>query len=268
MTSLIRDIDRVWIRNSFVLDYWSFGRSDIDITISVPRLNIPLGTKIARFHKMTSSLLGVIGELCIVSEEKNVLTNLSRCINSLELLRDPELCLIIPPPQPTLNEKIVFLHKFIMANWLHDQQNGIRQKKLDYVFNFLNINSSVKDFPRLKTELGILIQSPFNSIIEKIYDDIINEKSIDHYACPPAYHALLFNKRYTFDYDQKLVTKEIEILFLVIKWEIWGAYTNRFFSNFYNFNEHVGRLLFRSKHHLSTKQYFELVSLAISFDLI
>lgn len=245
MMSSIKRIDNIWFRNSLALGYWTFGKSDIDITVCVTNLDEELGKKIIRNHAQIKSFLKVIGELVIIDQATRALDTLKEIINTCELMRDPELCKLIPPPHPTENEKIIFLHKFIINNWEHNKKDKISKRKLRFCFDFLTIPSSDYTFSSLCTHLSSLMQNDsFDSNVELIYDQISRNIPVSNKRIPCNYYALFFNKLYYSNIlpDLPYSSQSKDLLALTIKWEEWASFTNKYDSNLFNFEIHVQNL--------------------------
>jgi hypothetical protein len=263
-------ISDVWFRNSFALGYWTFGKSDIDITVRIDNSSENIEFKVSHLHASLKSIFKIIGELVIVDLSPQR-TQQNLIINSQELLRDPILTKFLSPALPTQNEKIIFLHKFICTNWQHHLQHKISTRKLKYYFDTLGISSSMNSFSfdELCLELGKLLQSPFTREIFSLYNDISFETKLPSQKPAAPYAALFFNKIYhTKLMELENIQLSSALLKLTIKWELWGAYSNQFFPGVYNFKTHIKKIILAARPHLQPDDYLELLDLATGLNLI
>jgi hypothetical protein len=261
------EITAIWFRNSLALGYWSFGRSDIDVTIHVHTLPIELGRQIARTHEFFRKNLKVIGELVIYSDTHK--TTLLECLNYYEVQRDP-LLLGKKKENENLAEKIVFLHKFLVANWKHAESIKMRPEKMSFMLGICNIKSTKSDIDIIKKEIEFLIAEDFNENIEKLYNNIIvHRKGPDELQSLKAYGFLFYNEFCYLPYVKSSVTSlEKEIMVATIKWELWGCFTHRFIGNEQEIKLHIKRVIENSKNILDASQFEELEKLALKLDFL
>lgn len=125
-------IKHVWYRNSLRLNYWSFGRSDIDITIIVNQIKNTDYDRIVYHHNIFKKFFLIIGEVVFfdIKDESFILD----VINSLELKRDPDLINFLNIENLRISEidRIIFLTKFIHANYNSLKDNKVRENKLNF----------------------------------------------------------------------------------------------------------------------------------------
>ena len=247
----IKEIKYIWFRNSLVLSYWFFGKSDIDITIVINNHDVSLIKKISSLHNKIKKIIPIIGEAIIFPEEKkDVLLNL---INPLELNRDKSLKMNFRfQKEVQLADKIVFLNKFIISNWNKKDINKYRQKKIDYFAIASGLNPHVKyKFEDLIAELAKLLgEEPVNFIqnyslvLDKNYQNFSSDMS-------PALYSLLFNQLCYIDLNSTLDNLQKNVLEKTIYWEIWGCYSYQAFLDLPELKEHFERIKINSKKHTS-----------------
>jgi hypothetical protein len=261
------EITAIWYRNSLALGYWSFGRSDIDVTIHVHTLPIELGRKIASTHEFFRKNLKVIGELVIYSDTHKAA--LLECLNFYEGQRDP-LLQKKKKESEYLAEKIVFLHKFLVSNWKHAESLKTRPGKMKYMLGICNVENTRSDIDTLKKEIEFLIDENFNEKIEKLYSDIIvHRKGPDDLQNLKTYGFLFYNEFCYLSYLTSTATSlEKEIMVATIKWELWGCFTHRFIGNEENIKLHIKRVIENSKNVLDTYQFAEIEKLALELDFL
>lgn len=266
MHHAIPEIERVWYRNSLALGYWMPGKSDIDVSIQIKKIDTQLGRKIAHHHRLFRSKCKLLGELVIFSEHHADF--LLQCINYYELQRDPfllQLTRSIKNPSP--EEKIIFLNKFIVANWNHSNRRFIREEKILYLLDLLKLQSPTLDLNGLKSLLGELLKTSFDNDVESFY------QATQRNHCPlsitqTSFYGLLYNKLYF--HNIKFVPTQMDqrLLYLNLKWELWGCFTFRYFEDEDKIRTHIKLLLNNSRKLMGPNKYLEICSLAESLNLL
>lgn len=266
MRRAVPGIERVWFRNSLALGYWVPGKSDIDISIQVKKIDNKLGRKIARCHKLFRSKCKLLGELVIFSEYHA--DSLLQCINYYELQRDPILLQFTGPiKSPSQEEKIIFLHKFIVANWDHNNHRFIRKKKVLHLLELLKLKSQASDLYGLKFLLGSLLGTSFSDDIESFY--ITAQEN----QCPPSiastsFYSLLYNRLYFHNINFTPTQLDQRLLYWNLKWELWGCFTFRYFEDEDKIRPHIRLLLNNSRKLMDPNSYLEICSLAENLNLL
>ncbi|MEA9354971.1 hypothetical protein SHI21_02100 [Bacteriovorax sp. PP10] len=231
------EIKDIWYRNSFCFDYWKFLKSDIDITIVFEKSKKHLIKEISYTHSVFRRFFPIIGELLIYSEDLK--QPLLECVNTYELGRDPFLIekyeLI---KKPDHYEKIIFLHKFLVANWFKKE----RPKKTAYYMEQIELGPP-KPFMDLIDDLGSLLgvdQVEFKKHYIKLMELEEAPLEIDF---PAVIYALFYNKLCYLKMNRPLDLNEKNILEKTVLWELWGCYSYQGSVDFTNLQEHLKRLI-------------------------
>jgi predicted nucleotidyltransferase len=235
------EIKDIWYRNSFCFDYWKFLRSDIDITIVLEKSKRDLIKEISYTHSVFRKFLPIIGELLIYSEDLKL--SLLECVNTYELERDPFLMeQYVLVKRPDHYEKIVFLHKFLVANWSKKNIDQKRPEKIAYYMDQINL-SPPRAFIDLVDDLAILLgldQVEFKKQYIKQMERENDPQEIDFSA---VIHALFYNKLCYLKMDGPLDINEKKILEKIVLWELWGCYSYQGSAEFINLQDHLKRLI-------------------------
>lgn len=252
---LKKEHTKLWCRNSFYLNYFVPGLSDIDLTLylfkdfSVNKLHFIL----KKYHFL-QKIIPIIGEINII-QQKNI-NDFVPCANFYDLMKDPLLkeasCLTKEESLLTFEEKFVYLLKMYQS----DQHNlkkifYLRHKKWNFVLQqiglgpcYLDTNgiSSLKDliislqknFFNYSTQLNIQI------FLQDISGEISYEKRLrelfkkniytkEFILCFPFIWMGEAIKNQSFEIYLKEIKQysfqEQTILSYHMNWEIWGLYT-------------------------------------------
>lgn len=217
------EIKDIWFRHSFCFDYWKFLKSDIDITIFFERTTKDLLAEIAYTHKQIKRFIPVIGEFVIFNEtHKDILLN---CVNTLELNRDPTLVKKYSiERQADHYEKILFLHKFLVANWNKDELGKIRPEKLNYFSDVLELGPK-KKISELIDDLSSLLGVDPISFKEEYIKQL--EFTGVHYVFDFSniIYCLFYNQLCYMKPLIPLSIGEKKVLEKTLLWELWGCYS-------------------------------------------
>lgn len=238
-----RDFE-IWIRNSLVLGYVKFLKSDIDITILIkqnqPVINV---NDIYAFHKKIKSVIKVIGELAIYHQKD--LTIISQFINKFELKRDPILSLQLQTHklEPLEFENIVYLFHFYIANYKKRDEINNRPEKLQFYLE--SVNSLKIKFNEIPKYILQLLNINDEYAYERIHK-VLENQDFSHADFNQPIDALFFCKLIysdkpippTNDYVKKLIL-------LTVYWEIWGCYAHRHLSTEEQIKLHFQKILSR-----------------------
>lgn len=235
------EVKEIWFRNSFYFGYWKFLKSDIDITIVFEKSNKLFIEEVSYTHSVFRKFIPVIGELIIYSEDLKI--PLLECVNTYELGRDPVLIekyeLV---KKPDHYEKIVFLHKFLVANWFKKNIDQKRPGKTAYYAEQIGLPPQTP-FMSLVDELGSLLgldQEEFKKQYIKHMELEEDPQTIDF---SPVIYALFYNKLCYLKMDGPLNLNEKNILEKTVLWELWGCYSYQGSVELNNLKAHLNRLI-------------------------
>jgi hypothetical protein len=259
---------KVWSRNSFKLNSFVFGISDLDLTVIGPSSN--------SFNHLTEILKSLknkwpfIGETNVYHWED--LKALSVFINWYELNRDPELVASIPKVKiENLEvEKIVFLLRMLQSDASLENNPQYRQRKWKQHFSYLDLPH--KAFIDRKTLLNtILTMLKGHELLQealKAWDFERQSKDFEPFRAKlPVEFRILYPHQHLWFHSsseislENLSKFERQILKRQIDWEVWGLSTQRFFLDKENIKTHLGRLM---KAYISVAEVGEH-KLALSF---
>ena len=258
----------MWYRNSLKLGYWSFGRSDIDITVLLKVSNSSLIKEINHTHYKLKKYLPIIGEVVFFSE--NLKDTLFRTINSLELKRDPDLIKKFSYDKNFTDvDKILFLHKFIIANSGKFKEIELRNKKIIYLMDSLQIkltNFTQEEIVAKLAELnGANVQS-----FTKEYFYFLNSVIYPGDPVPEinSLYALFFNKICFLNFPRTLSDSDKELLESTILWELWGCYSNQTYKNEEQVRKHINNIFSKLNSFFPEEKVNSLKRIAIDLELL
>lgn len=262
------EVSDVWYRNSFRLGYWSFGKSDIDITILISKSDRTIIENITRTHELIKKVFPVIGEVVFFNEKLK--EPLTQTINSLELKRDPDLMNRFALTKKTTDaEKIIFLHRFLQANNERFDKPGLRIEKIRYLLESLSmttLNFSQEAFINTLSELS---QNECSNFIKEYrYYSEINADFNSPAPTIATIYCLFFNKICYLPFKGVLFALDLELLENTIRWEFWGCYSNQAPGNEHQMQVHLSNMFKKLKIYLSPEKVDELYSLAVELGLI
>lgn len=246
------EVKDLWFRNSFCFDYWKFLKSDIDITIVLEKSSKKIIDELRYTHFIVRRFLPVIGDMIIFSE--NLKVPLLECINTLELQRDPVLIEKYGIERKADHyEKIIFLHKFLEANWHNDNIDQVRPEKIDYIAEQIGLDLH-KPFLDLVDDLSSLLGVDQAQFRKDYYKQMQSQTSPQDLQCPPLIYCLFYNKLCYLKLDLHLDINEKNILEKIILWELWNCYSYQASMPYPNLQEHIDRM--HDGLHLLTSQEF------------
>lgn len=262
------EVTAVWYRNSFRLGYWSFGKSDIDITVLINKSDRSIIENITKTHNLIKKILPIIGEIVFFNEKLK--EPLFQTINSLELKRDPELMNRFSLSKPTTeSEKSLYLHKFLQANWEKFGKLELRIEKIHYLLASLSM-----DTPNFSQNAFILTLSELtksdSSIFLKEYH-YYSVTSADYNSPPPTIapiYCLFFNKICYLPFEGILTPLDKELLENTVRWDFWGCYSNQTPGNEHQIKLHLANMFEKLKIYLAAEKVEELLLLAVELGLI
>lgn len=234
------EVKYVWYRNSLCFDYWKFLKSDIDVTIVFERATKRLIEEISYTHSQFRRFFPIIGEMVIFSEDhKQTILN---CANTYELQRDPFLVEKYSIERKgDYYEKIVFLHKFLVANWSKKDINTKRSEKINYYSQQLDLGKKGK-LSDLIDDLSSLIGADQVQFKE----DYIKQLEFDsiHYTFdfPNIIYCLFYNKLCYMKPKTELSIVEKKILEKAALWELWGCYSYQSLTPSIELQKHFKKL--------------------------
>lgn len=234
------EVKGLWYRNSMCFDYWKFLKSDIDITIVLEKSSKKTIEELAYTHSFVQRFIPIIGDLIIFSE--NLKTPLLECINTLELQRDPYLIKKYGiERKPDHYEKIIFLHKFLYANWPHDNIDKVRPEKVDYIMEVLGLPPH-RPFLDLVDDLSSMLGVDQDQFRKDYYKQMQVQHGPQEFDCPPLIYCLFYNKLCYIKLNSPLDINEKNILEKTILWELWSCYSYQASTPFPNLSEHIERM--------------------------
>lgn len=234
------EIKDIWYRNSFYFGYWKFLKSDIDITITFTNGNKSIMKKVAHTHSLVRTILPMIGELVFYSEyHKNALL---KCVNSYELTRDPILVLKYKLNKvPDIFQKIIFLHKFLIANWKNNNIDLSRADKINFYSAHINIIGK-KSFLDLIDELALLLQTDKNEFKNNYIYELKNTTVKHDHNLPNLIYSLFYNK-YCYLHPHGILNElDKKIIENILLWELWGFFSQQAFTESHELEEHLNRM--------------------------
>nr|BDT30098.1 hypothetical protein BHI3_35640 [Bacteriovorax sp. HI3] len=257
----------IWFRNSLKLGYWAFGKSDIDVTIMVKKGAPELFLSLIKTHDKIKKLLPVMGEVVFFDESRD--RTLLLLINPLELKRDPVLMNKYQvAPQIELADRVVFLHKFLMANW-SKKTLPQRPEKIAYTLNQVTPHdtrlSSLEELPAV---VAALLGEDQKFIEEYRY--YLDNYGIAHKKCPKSdtVYCLFYNKICYLPLNRKISTNNSAIMERIIAWELWGCFSNQATDNPKQMKKHMGFLFEQSEDHLTPSTSQRLIKSAEELGLL
>lgn len=246
------EVKGLWYRNSLCFDYWKFLKSDIDITIVLEKSSKKSIEELSYTHASIQRFLPVIGDLIIFSE--NLKTPFLECVNTLELQRDPYLVQKYGIERKADHyEKIIFLHKFLYANWPHDNIDKVRPEKVNYILGVLGLPLN-RPFLDLVDDLSSMLGVDQDQFRKDYYKQMQLQNGPQELNCPPLIYCLFYNKLSYIKLDSPLDINEKNVLEKTILWELWSCYSYQASATFLNLKEHIERM--HDGLHLLTSQNF------------
>lgn len=234
------EVKYVWYRNSLCFDYWKFLKSDIDVTVIFERATKKLIEEVSHTHSQFRRFFPIIGELVIFSEDHK--QTLLKCVNTYELQRDPFLIKKYSIEKKGDHyEKIVFLHKFLVANWSKKDIDIKRSGKINYYSEQLNLGKKEK-LTDLIDDLSSLIGVDQVQFKESYIKQL--EFHSVHYSFdfPNLIYCLFYNKLCYMKPETELSLVEKKILEKVASWELWGCYSYQSLTPTIELQEHFRKL--------------------------
>lgn len=234
------EVKALWYRNSFCFDYWKFLKSDIDITIVLEKSSKKIIEELSYTHSIVKRFLPFIGDMVIFSEDQKA--PILECINSLELHRDPFLVEKYAIEKKADHyEKIIFLHKFLVANWPHDNIDKVRPEKVDYVAEQVGLTPH-RPFLDLVDDLGSMLGVDQNQFRKDYYKQMQLQNGPQEFNCPPLIYCLFYDKLCYLKLALPLDINEKNILEKIALWELWNSYSYQASNPSQNFQEHIDRM--------------------------
>jgi len=222
----------IWFRNSLLQDYFSFGKSDIDVSLLLEK-NPDASDSI---KKISAQL-----QFCPLIKELNFyypfsLNYAGDLINAFELKKDPVLAKKLQSQNNTRADQFVYLLRMAFANHHQKQFTHRDVKKWSFHFHLVGadhlISSLQSGMPRLKLlQLIVLEYSPSSyPLLANASDDFINEKPLyDQFISSKEQRLLylLLPQHFCFaDIDLRDAPLfELDIFLSQMSWEIWAMMT-------------------------------------------
>lgn len=236
---------KVWYRNSLLENYFSFGNSDLDLTVIYDG-NENLLTRI----KTTRALAGFF----IIIKEMNFyypfsIQKASRLINSFELQRDPKLkskLEVIHKPGSNSEKLVYFLRIFFSMQISLNTYFSHRQvKKWDFhlhkilVTKDCHVTTASNSLDVLTMVVTNFFPTEGNDIINNIaifFQAIEDNKNLDQFfdeTLSKNFYLIFFPhffcyKRLSYSFENEF---QIEILLKQASWEIWAMMTQPWIFN-------------------------------------
>lgn len=246
------EVKALWYRNSFCFDYWKFLKSDIDITIVLEKYNKKIIKELSYTHSIVKRFLPLIGDMVIFSEDRKA--PILECINTLELHRDPFLVDKYAIERKADHyEKIIFLHKFLFANWPHDNIDKVRPEKVNYIAEQIGLTPN-RPFLDLVDDLSSMLGVDQDQFRKDYYKQMQLQNGPQEFDCPPLIHCLFYDKLFYLKLASPLDINEKNILEKNVLWELWSSYSYQASHPSQNLQEHIDRM--HDGLHLLTSQDF------------
>ena len=241
---------QVWSRNSFKLNSFVFGISDLDLTI-VGNASNSLVLLPEILSKLKHKWL-FIGEINVYYQED--LKALSPFINWYEVNRDPELLDLLPSIkiEDFEIEKLVFLLRMIQSDLALEKEPHFRQRKWKQHFSSMGLEN--KGFVNRETLLSTIFNmlTGYEHLKEALKSWDLERQSQDFDVFQTKLHQgfkiLYPHQHLWFHSSSELVFENLsnfekKILKRQIDWEIWGIYTQRLFLEKVSIETHFIRLM-------------------------
>lgn len=258
------EIRFIWYRNSFILGYWEFLKSDIDITILIEKKDYPSIRHIYRVHSFFRKYIKVIGELSIYSIED--LSIIASIINPIELSRDIKLKTYMKIQNSnnfSKSEKLIFASKYLIANHKLPNQFNMRNKKKNYLAKILDIEiTSIDDLKNFICDKNPEEAEKLEKYLRGELPDSPSYSQVD---------AVFFNKLI---HHKSSITvsnfsdENFNIIIDLIKWEIWGCYAHSYLADPKIIKDYIQKLLNISTNELIETDLKELKEKARKLDII
>lgn len=218
----------LWLRNSFALNYWTFGLSDLDLSVWIEGGVVESLTSWKKIRSVKYLLIG--GEVQIYCSEQ--VMHFINYANCWELRRDPELLKKINfiPQFNYEMELTVFLARSLVADKGLRRDSFNRQKKWQEhlkAFKFESLPMEVT----WEYLVGVLSKrEPFNSFARQDLEKAFDSKS-DVLKLSGVVEKLIFSNHYV--WGKEHLEQDLEILangnesihqfiYFQVCWEVWG----------------------------------------------
>jgi hypothetical protein len=242
-----------YLRNSFYLDYLTFGLSDLDFGVVLKR-RVPSSTW-KEFHASYlyfKKIFPFWGEINLYCEDE--LSLISPFFNSIEAQRDPFIASF--KFKENHADKLSFLLRSIMTNMSNWPIEMMKEKKFKTYFKLCGLPFKKTETVEstLSINLGDLLLTPlqkkipqfsikFHGLIKNSPDilwDLIFEEQKTFFP----QHYLWFERGEDDEkFIQRLDQSDKNVLISQANWEIWGLYTQLYyFHGTENFKIHLSRM--------------------------
>ena len=249
-----KDLKKTYLRNSFYLNYFTFGLSDYDFGIILHRRVTPLQWKkfIKRFDKI-KRIFPFWGEINLYTEED--IDKIIPFINPVELKRDPFLSSRFKR-NASNEEKFTFLCRSFFTNLKNWEYEIQKQKKIKAYFELCHLEYKheidvksflVKNFsPILKTETQRNFPDfilPFHQLFLISKDILWEEPSTEQKVLMPHYYLWFEREPGAEEFLAQLNPSDKEIIKSQMKWEVWGLTIQFYhFLGAQNYHVHLSRV--------------------------
>lgn len=246
-------LSRTYLRNSFYLDYFTFGLSDLDFGIVLKR-RVPSSSwkEFYASYLYFKKIFPFWGEINLYCE--NELNLISPFINSIEAQRDPFLASF--KPEDNHADKLSFLLRSVMTNMSNWPIELKKEKKFKTYFRLSGLPFQSMDTVEstLAVNLGDLLMTPLQKKIPrfviKFHDlmknspDILWDLIFDEQKTFFPQHYLWFERGEDDEkFIQELEQSDKNVLISQTSWEVWGLYTQLYyFHGTENFKIHLERM--------------------------
>ncbi len=225
---------KVWARNSYKKGNFTFGVSDLDLTILImPEAGSADVSRIISTLKSQKIIYPFLGEANFYYFEK--LNIFKSSLNLYEKSRDPELAGYLQTAEKkNINvEKAVFLLRILYSDRVRIiNRPGMRQKKWQEHFNLLQLPSSQKIlFPDVLKVLSDLLSMDLQLLKETLAPlcrKSLTEQEVFAANMPRYWRFLYPNKHLWFHFGPEDELEKLrgttlgQVCLKQIEWEVWG----------------------------------------------
>ena len=249
-----KELNKTYLRNSFYLNYFTFGLSDYDFGIILHRrVNTSKWNKFFNRFKKIKRIFPFWSEINVyVLDELNLIAPF---INPTEAMRDPFLVEKISKESST-EERFAFIIRCLFVNLKNWHFESKKKKKWKTYFELcqLEINHSPEiDFILSKSMSSFYkteIQSNFPRFIKSFFElfekskDILWEPSTPEVkVLLPQFYLWFEREEGSEDFLKNLNPSDKNLLIAQLKWEVWGLTTQLYhFQNNPSFKIHLNRI--------------------------
>jgi hypothetical protein len=223
---------RAWARNSYRKGNFTFGISDLDLTVLIfPEASARDVSRFRSFLESQKVLYPFLGEVNFYFHEK--LPHFESALNFYEKSRDPELGNYLENFKTHSEiEKAAFLLRMIYSDRVRlIQRPAVRQKKWQEHFRMLELPSHQRiQFPDVLRVLSELLKIDTQVVNEALspLDHRLTEETVFEAGMPRYWRFLYPNKHLWFHFGPEEDIEKVrgtslgQVCLKQIEWEVWG----------------------------------------------